>query len=41
VIVDGIRDARLVVVPGASHLATAEQPNLCGQLLLDHLGGTS
>jgi 3-oxoadipate enol-lactonase len=41
VIAEGIADARLVVVPGASHLATAEEPDLCGQLLLDHLGGTS
>ena len=41
VIAGGIRDAQLVVVPGASHLATAQEPDLCGQLLLDHLGGTS
>src|SRR5450432_77984 len=41
VIVGGITDARLVVVRDVSHLATAQEPDLCAQVLLDHLGGTS
>jgi 3-oxoadipate enol-lactonase len=41
VIVSGIADARLVVVRDVSHFATAQEPDLCAQLLLDHLGGTS
>ena len=41
VIVGGIPHARLAVVPDAGHLATAQAPALCTQLLLDHLGGTS
>jgi 3-oxoadipate enol-lactonase len=41
VIASGITDARLVVVRDVSHLATAQEPDLCAQLLLDHLGGTA
>jgi 3-oxoadipate enol-lactonase len=41
VIVGAIAEAQLVVVPSVSHLATAQEPDVCAQLLLDHLGGTS
>lgn len=40
-IASGIAQAQLVVVRDVSHLATAQEPDLCAQLLLDHLGGSS
>ncbi|MFC7922774.1 bifunctional 3-oxoadipate enol-lactonase/4-carboxymuconolactone decarboxylase PcaDC [Streptomyces cinereoruber] len=39
-LVAGIADARLAVVPGASHLAPVEQPAAVTDLLLDHFAGT-
>jgi 3-oxoadipate enol-lactonase len=36
-----VAGASLVVVDDAAHLATVQQPDLCAELLLDHLGGTS
>ncbi|WP_329453974.1 alpha/beta fold hydrolase [Streptomyces sp. NBC_01497] len=35
---DAIPDARLAVVPGASHLVPLEKPALVNQLILEHLG---
>ncbi|MFJ4907058.1 alpha/beta fold hydrolase [Streptomyces sp. NPDC093249] len=40
-LVAGIPDARLAVVPGASHLAPVEQPAAVTDLLLEHLAGTA
>ncbi|MFE8940845.1 alpha/beta fold hydrolase [Streptomyces sp. NPDC007872] len=40
-LVAGIADARLAVVPGASHLAPVEQPAAVTDLLLDHFAGTA
>lgn len=39
-LVAGIADARLAVVPGASHLAPVEQPAAVTDLLTEHLSGT-
>jgi 3-oxoadipate enol-lactonase len=36
-IADGIAGGRLAVVDDAAHLASAERPDVVGQLLLDHL----
>ncbi|MFF9012487.1 alpha/beta fold hydrolase [Streptomyces sp. NPDC014870] len=38
-LVAGIADARLAVVPGASHLAPVEQPAAVTELLIDHFAG--
>ncbi|MFF3314359.1 alpha/beta fold hydrolase [Streptomyces sp. NPDC003035] len=38
-LVAGIADARLAVVPGASHLAPVEQPAAVTELLTDHFAG--
>jgi 3-oxoadipate enol-lactonase len=35
----GIRDARVVVVPDAAHLANVEQPDTVSELLVNFLGG--
>ncbi|APE24908.1 MULTISPECIES: bifunctional 3-oxoadipate enol-lactonase/4-carboxymuconolactone decarboxylase PcaDC [Streptomyces] len=40
-LVAGIADARLAVVPGASHLAPVEQPAAVTDLLVDHFAGTA
>ncbi|MFF1506480.1 alpha/beta fold hydrolase [Streptomyces sp. NPDC058326] len=40
-LVAGIADARLAVVPGASHLAPVEQPAAVTDLLLDHFAGAA
>ncbi|MFE9739060.1 alpha/beta fold hydrolase [Streptomyces sp. NPDC006477] len=40
-LVAGIADARLAVVPGASHLAPVEQPAAVTDLLIDHFAGTA
>ncbi|MFE7582153.1 alpha/beta fold hydrolase [Streptomyces gardneri] len=40
-LVAGIADARLAVVPGASHLAPVEQPAAVTDLLIEHLAGTA
>ncbi|MER7622013.1 alpha/beta fold hydrolase [Streptomyces sp. NPDC126503] len=39
-LVAGISDARLAVVPGASHLAPVEQPAAVTELLMDHFAST-
>lgn len=36
-IVDGIRNARLVVIPKAAHLLTAEQPEIVNAAIAEHL----
>ncbi|WP_055601137.1 bifunctional 3-oxoadipate enol-lactonase/4-carboxymuconolactone decarboxylase PcaDC [Streptomyces aureus] len=40
-LVAGIADARLAVVPGASHLAPVEQPAAVTDLLIEHFAGTA
>ncbi|MFI0986671.1 alpha/beta fold hydrolase [Streptomyces exfoliatus] len=40
-LVAGIADARLAVVPGASHLAPVEQPAAVTDLLTEHFAGTA
>ncbi|MFF9065918.1 alpha/beta fold hydrolase [Streptomyces sp. NPDC014891] len=40
-LVAGIPDARLAVVPGASHLAPVEQPAAVTDLLIEHFAGTA
>ncbi|MEU0405153.1 alpha/beta fold hydrolase [Streptomyces sp. NPDC006197] len=40
-LVAGIADARLAVVPGASHLAPVEQPAAVTDLLTEHFSGTA
>ncbi|MER6099211.1 alpha/beta fold hydrolase [Streptomyces sp. NPDC001728] len=40
-LVAGIADARLAVVPGASHLAPVEQPAAVTDLLVEHFAGTA
>ncbi|MCX4984432.1 alpha/beta fold hydrolase [Streptomyces sp. NBC_00572] len=40
-LVAGIADARLAVVPGASHLAPVEQPAAVTDLLIEHFSGTA
>ncbi|WP_406863888.1 alpha/beta fold hydrolase [Streptomyces sp. HUAS MG47] len=40
-LVAGIADARLAVVPGASHLAPVEQPAAVTDLLVQHFAGTA
>ncbi|MFI8914654.1 alpha/beta fold hydrolase [Streptomyces sp. NPDC053513] len=40
-LVAGISDARLAVVPGASHLAPVEQPAAVTDLLAEHFSGTA
>ncbi|MFD6076233.1 alpha/beta fold hydrolase [Streptomyces hydrogenans] len=40
-LVAGIADAKLAVVPGASHLAPVEQPAAVTDLLLEHFSATS
>ncbi|MGW0122686.1 bifunctional 3-oxoadipate enol-lactonase/4-carboxymuconolactone decarboxylase PcaDC [Streptomyces sp. NPDC003327] len=40
-LVAGISDARLAVVPGASHLAPVEQPAAVTELLTEHFAGTA
>ncbi len=40
-LVAGIADARLAVVPGASHLAPVEQPAAVTDLLAEHFAGTA
>jgi 3-oxoadipate enol-lactonase len=38
-IADGVQDGRLLVVPGAAHLANAEQPQIITPAIIEHLKG--
>jgi len=38
-IADGVRHGRLLVVPGAAHLACAQRPDVVGAAIVEHLSG--